>query len=441
MNQVTSSLARAWSTTVGTNAIILLFGIATGIIAARLLGPADRGLFAVVVFWPGLLVGLGNLSLNESIVFRIHKSVVERRRFLSTVTALSFGLTVPVMICGALLLPFLLGPERSEVWPLAMAYLFAFVPVNLVMATLLAIDQAECRFSRYNFSRLFPPGIYLLSVLLLWTVGAISVATVVWATWLGTALTTCVRLWIWRQHLLAHPIWREAKALLRQGVLFHGTTVIMLLSSQADRLIVIRFFGDTDIGQYVVALTIATTGLGLVTNSVHTVLYPLLAAEPMRARAQDRLRLGLQRSTLLLVASSILAIVLIPHLLPLLFGTAYAPAIATAVFLVLAYVPLALRQIIVRCLRAFGDARSGLLVESIALVSFLLLLPFTYVVGLIGIPLALAGANVVGLAVVCVQLQRHHQISTRAWLLPSRAMLSDAAVQISRFHRMTWSAR
>lgn len=441
MSGTSSSLARSWSETVGANALILFFGIATGILAARLLGPDDRGLLAAIMFWPSLLVSLGFLSLGESIVIRANQTSAERRCFLSTTTALSLGLAIPVSVGGALLLPFLLGPDRSDALPLATAYLCAFIPLNFVASALLAVDHAERRFTRYNLLRLLPSGIYFLALLLLWAAGAISVISAIWATWLGTALTAGVRIWTWRNDLGVRPVWQEAMALLRQGVLFHGTTLIMMFSSQADRLVVMRFFDDADIGYYVVALTIATAGLGLVTNSVYTVLFPRLASEPVRAKAEAQLRLGLQRATLFLVVGSGVALIFIPWLLPLLFGSDFVPAVTIAMVLVVAFVPLALRQIIVRCLRAFGDARSGVVAEASALITFIALLPFAYWLGLIGVPLALVGANTVGLAVVCFRLRHHHRICTRAWLLPSRAMLSDAADLASRFHRTTWAAR
>jgi O-antigen/teichoic acid export membrane protein len=193
------------------------------------------------------------------------------------------------------------------------------------------------------------------------------------------------------------------------------------------------YFSNADLGYYVVAYTIATAGLGLVTHSVHTVLFPIMASDPIRSSAIARLRGGLRRSVLFLFLGSIFALVLVPIFLPILFGESYRPAVSIAMFLVVAFIPLALRQIISRCLRALGDARAGFLAELLALIGFgVLIFPAMSQCGTLGIPLALLFGNTISLVGLSSILRRQYAIPTSAWLLPNGETLADVRKLLHR---------
>ena len=434
---VTSSLAQAWLGTVGTNALILLFSTVGGIIAARLLGPDGRGVLAALIFWPGLLAHLGFLSLGEAAVYRANNTNIDRRSFAASLVLLAIAMTLPILSASYLLLPSLLGPERAVFVPLTTAFLLFFIPMNFTAQALLAFDRAERQFARYNFLRLLEFGAYPLALLVLVTVDKLSVTTALWAICLGATLVIVTRLLLWHQDLHARPVMTEMAALLRQGMLFHGTTLITILTGHIDRIVVMRFFSNAEIGYYVVALTLATVGLGVVTQSVHAVLAPHLAAEPDRNLALQRMVDGLRRSTILLLVGSAASLLLIPYVLPLLFGKAFLPASPVAMLLVLAFVPLALRQIAIQCLRAFGDARIGIKVEGVAFAAFcLLILPALEFLQLRGVAISLLLANALALIVLARLMHSRYGIRPAAWLLPSIVMLSDLRSVISHLRRL-----
>lgn len=210
------SLTKAWFGTVGTNALILLGGVGTGILAARLLGSEDRGLLAAVMFWPALLSGIGFLSLGEAVVYRVNNSETGRHSFTASVALLCILLSAVVVVTGTFFLPMLLGPERVQVVKLGTVYLWAFIPLNFVALGLLGIDHADRRFRRYNLLRLVPSWSYLSGILILWAIGVVSLQTLLWASWLGTMLTTGLCVWMWRHDVLVWPNSREMRALSRR---------------------------------------------------------------------------------------------------------------------------------------------------------------------------------------------------------------------------------
>ena len=398
-------LSSAWLGTSATNAAILLCGLATGVLSARLLGPEGRGALAVVLFWPQLITSLGLLSLPAAMIFRRGRPDADRIALAATGAWLALGLSALGVLVGCLALPFLL--RGSSAGALAQAYLLAFVPFNFLALTLLALDQGDLRFARYNLSRLLPSAAYLTGLLVLWRLDAVSVASLVWASWLGTALTAVLRLYQCRAALRARPSLAEARRLAGFGARLHGAAVLAVLLAQADRLVVITFWDDASLGLYVVALTLATAGLNVGTGAFTVLLLPRLA-RASDSEAQRRI-MGqtLRYVTLLLTAGTALLLLLCPWLLPFLFGQAYAGAVGVCLLLLVACLPAALRQVIVSGLSGTGDWRPRILAHALALGTFAALVwPLARALGVLGIPLALLIANAVALAYLLAFLQR-----------------------------------
>jgi len=417
---------RAWLGTVATNAAIMVSGMATGILAARLLGPADRGLLAAVMMWPQTIAGLATLSLGEALIAR--RATGPGRPEGSVVSALcaALGAACLALPIGIEVLPSLLGEERASVVGLAILYFVAFLPLSAIGTVLVGLEQAERRFQRLNFVRLGPTLFYLGGIGLFWLADAVSVATLVAAAWLGAALTTVIQIHLARRDVVLRPDLGEIRALLALGARFHVGAVLALVAGQADRMLLLLLFDDATIGHYVVAWTFASSGLATVTHAVSFVLLPVLAAEPDRARARALLTTGLRRTALFLYLGVAASLAVTPFLLPLLFGKPFTDAVPAAMLLLLTTVPLTLRQTVVRCLRAFAEARIAVTSELTTLLAFLLLAaPLAWAFGANGIAAATIAGNLAGLVLCALHLANAHGIAASAWLAPGAAMLGD----------------
>jgi enterobacterial common antigen flippase len=409
---VSARLSGAWLGTLATNAAILLLGLATGVLSARLLAPEGRGALAAVLFWPHLITSLGLLSLPGALIFRRGQPGVDRAAVAAAGAWLALGLSAIGALVGCLLLPFLL--RQSAVGSLAQLYLIAFVPFNFLALALLALDQADMRFARYNLTRLLPSGVYLVGLLVLWGLDAVSVASLVWASWLGTAVTALVRLHHSRDALRARPALSEARELLLAGARLHGAALLTVLLAGADRFVVIAFWDDASLGLYVVALTLATAGLNVVTAAFNALLLPRLV-QARDAQAQRRI-MGetLRFVSLLLTAGTAVLLLLCPWLLPFLFGDAYEGAIGICLVLLVAYLPMALRQVIVHGLSGTGDWRPRIRAQALALATFAVTVwPLAGMLGLLGVPIALLVADSLALSYLLVFLRRRLQLPSR----------------------------
>src|SRR5262249_721962 len=345
--------------TFATDSAVLLIGILTGSLTARLLLPEGRGALAAVLFWPQLLAGIGILSLNEAATYRIGA----RPERTSIITASSLWLAVILagvtMLAGYALVPFLLGEGRAPLVPLARIYLLVFIPFNFIVLSLLASDHGGLHFAFYNTLRLLVPLIYLLGLLALWATGRVSVAWVVAVNCAGTVLVTVVRLILLGSRIAMRPSWEEAKALLGFAGRFHLTSVLLLLAAQGDQLVVLTLWDNVAVGKYVVAFTISSSGLAVVSSASHKVLFPYLAQTTDPAMRTRLLTRGVRPAALLLVALSLPLALFMPWLVPLVFGPAFQDAAGPAWVLLIAYLFTALKTIVIQGLRGFGESRPG----------------------------------------------------------------------------------
>src|SRR5438128_3262308 len=409
--------------TFATEGFTVLLGILTGSLVARLLLPEGRGALAAVLFWPQLLAGIGFLSLGEAVTYRI--GMLPERE--SLIRASSFwpalAMSVVILAGGYLLMPFLLGEGRAHLWTLARFYLL-YIPFNFVALALLATDQGRLEFERFNTLRLLVPLLYLAGIFLLWMTDKVSVGWFVAANFAATFLVALLALRLNGSLFLHKPSLEEAKSLFTYALRFHPATIVLLLAGQVDVFVVLALWDDATVGHYVIALTIASSGLSIISGAYHKVLFPHVTQIQDRARQIGLLARGVRHATLLLVALSLPLALFMPWIVPLLFGQAFNDAVVPALVLVAAYILVALKSIIIQSLRGFGEGGRGLIAAAISvLIVPLAAWPLGKHMGLVGVGIAVAMANFGSLGYLAYDLARRFQVNLKElWGLNPRTM-------------------
>lgn len=356
----------AWSWSVATNVINLGFGVGTGVLVARLLGPESRGELAEVQFWAGAIAGVGICSLPSALSFFIARKQ-DQASMAGSALASAAVLTWLSLLCGLILVDFVVDPALRN---LQMLYLIFFLPANFIALTLVAIDHGRQDFARYNAFRLLPQATYFAGIMLLWQQSVLSVSTLLAASWLGTLLI-CIGRWrLARQNGIARPRLREMATLLRTGLEFHATAFAGILFQNADRVICVTYFTHADLGRYAVALTLSGAGLGIVSSATSIVIFPKLAAAQTFVMRRHLIRNALGASCIAALGTNACIALIIPVLLPLLFGTEYAEAVPIAILLCIAQIPASFVQTATVALRALDDWRAGPYAQLSALLVF-----------------------------------------------------------------------
>jgi O-antigen/teichoic acid export membrane protein len=188
-----------------------------------------------------------------------------------------------------------------------------------------------------------------------------------------------------------------------------------------------------------VALTVASSGLAVATESFQITLFPKLAAEADPGRQRDTLAATLRRAVAILSLGILVLIMVVPWLIPFLFGSAFISSIVVTQVLLIAYFPAALRQIAARALKAVGDTGAAAASEGIVIVSFLLIVgPLAWKFDLVGVAIAIFFSNMLSTAYAMRLLSQTfglrggHWLTVRAFWELGHAVRSVATRLIAR---------
>jgi O-antigen/teichoic acid export membrane protein len=433
--------AKAWLGTFATSSFILICHTATGILTARLLLPEGRGALAAILVWPQLVANIGLMNLNTAITRRASQPDASVQQVAATGLYLSVALAAITMAMSILLLPILLGEARSQWLEITRSYLLAFLPLHFSGTILIAVRHAQQKFTQFNILRSLQAAVYLLGLIILWLSQGVTVEAVLWFNWLGTAVVAVVQWVEGRSLLLTRPSWREAVALMVMASRFKVASLAATVAHECDRLVIVTVLDTATIGLYAVAVTAATSGLGVLTSSFQSVLLPKVARQTEAADQRQLLGRGLRYAMVLSVGMGSGLILALPVLMPLLFGAEFIPAIVPAMVLVVAHLPKVMRHIIVNSLYGLDQPRPITLSSMVASVCFATLLLGQGAMGqaptLLSILVALALSNVVELGYLLHHLYGSVGLTVQDWwgLTPSTISQVLGLMQTVLFQR------
>ena len=394
-----------------TDSTMLFLGILSGSLAARLLLPEGRGAVTGVLLWPQMLAGIGLLSLDEAVTYRIGLNPEKGTRIAASAFWLALILAGGTMAVGYQLMPVLLGEAHAHLRSLASWYLL-YTPFHCIALVLLAMDQGRLQFGRFNGFRLLGPLLYLAGIAGLWATDHVTVG---WFVAVNAITVLCVgllRLSFRTGEILRRPSWEETRALLRVSLRFHPANLLLLLAAQVDVLVVLSLWDDKILGLYVIAVTIASSGLNIASGAYEKVLFPRVVQVRDRASQLALLARGVRQATLLLVAISLPLALLMPWVVPALFGEPFREAVAPALILLLAYIFIGLKNLIIQSLRGLGEASPAYVAVAVSVGVFLAVAwPLGSHLGLWGIGLAMGIANLGAVVYLAFLLHRRFRIN------------------------------
>lgn len=318
--------------TFGTRLITLGFGIFTGIITARALGPDNRGLFALVVLLPASLVTLSKFGQGIAAVYFIRREKEDVSQVASNVLIVAFATSAFLIAAAWLFREELLSTILRGVPVWALVVVLPLVPVLLIESYLYGVLQATDRFRVYN-TRLLCEAVLMLA--------AMATALLVFHQGLRGAVTVAVGVRILMVAWVVVTIHRGTPLrlrfdralfgrMIRYGLKSHVQIIASHFHFKADIYLVAYFLNPAQVAFYAIASRLAEHVM-LVPQSLGMALFPRLAAsEESRAH---RMTAAAVRQTLLitiLVAGTLAAIGRL--LITTWYGADYAPAAGPLVF-------------------------------------------------------------------------------------------------------------
>ncbi len=358
-SRVRFSSRRAYAQTLAASAAIRCFGVGSGVLAARLLGPTGRGELAVIIFLPMLLIPILELELPLSLAYEASQTDEALERITATGFWLSLLLGGLQMLVMAALLPVFLPADKLYLLPTARLFM-VYLPSVYVTFSLTGIDQGRGRFGRFSFFQALPGAVYVAAILLTWTAGGLTPRIFAFGVLAGALVTSAVRVAMDRRAILqVKPDWTIAKRLLSRGFQFYLPAIGGYLLSRADMFLVVRLAPTEAIGLYAVAQAIAVGQIGAVTPFMQ-VIFAAVAGETENEQALQTMARHFRLAQLAVIGAGLAAAMLTPWAIRGLFGAKFSGAIVATYLLIGAMMFWGLAQVLDHGLRAASHTRPGI---------------------------------------------------------------------------------
>jgi len=342
---------KTWQETLFTNGVIFGAGLLGGVLVARFFGPEDRGILAAILYWPNFLAEIASLSINEGLVVTVARDGFSPR-LTATACALSLALAILVAVACIPAMPWLLGQPRLDYLRFTQWYTLLLLSFSFLSINLLAIEQGRMNFRDFNCQRLIQAVVYPMFLVTLWLTGYLAIETAALAVLAGTVLIAAQRLWHFRRAFLTKPSSACARELLSQSWRVHLVNVARTLATELDKMMLVFFAGNAQLGHYVVALSAAGAMPLLLARTFINIMFPTAAKAGKEGRHRLVVR-PLRLFCLALAFSSILMALVLPWLVRLVYGREFTEAGRYAQILIFALAVNTLRLAVIYLLRSW----------------------------------------------------------------------------------------
>jgi O-antigen/teichoic acid export membrane protein len=375
--------------TIATKFLLTGINVGTGIITARFLGVTGRGELSAMTLWPLLVPYLLTLGLPQAVRYCVRKAP-ERKAELFTVSLLvSVLLSIAALAVGVAIIPAALHLYPTDIVHGAQI-LMIFAPEVMLSLVLTAMLEALGEFKLANSTRYVPALMTLVSLTTLALshkltpfLGAASylappVATAVWTAWKLRHLF----------RIRSFDPRRSLRELFFYGTRCYAIDVLGALSAQIDQVLVVGILSATAMGVYVVAVN-ASRVLQNLHSAVVIVVFPSASGlDPANAIAMVGRAARISTSIAIIFATAFA--VVLPVLIPLLYGPGFDDAVRVGQLLIYEAVVGGLVYVLSQAFMACGRPA---LITALEVAGFLVVLPLMLILmprfGLMGAAIAL----------------------------------------------------
>ena len=406
--------------TAAANLVIAVFGMVTGIVAARLLGPHGRGELAAIQTTPSFVASLAMVGLPDALTYYSAQNPEQAGRYLGTASVCALATSVPFMIGGYLAMPALLHAQDSVVISSARWYLL-IAPIWALCGMLAPSVRGVGDFAGWNVMRLMVPLCAIAVLLIAWLVGDTTARFIAFGNLGFNALLLAPLFWLVRRRITGSylPERTRVRPLIQYGLPCAMTGLPQILNLRLDQMLMAAIVAPRALGLYVVA--VAWSGaVSPLLNSVGAAILPSVASAESRDLAVARLIQGVKAACVLAVLVCAAMVTVTPVAVVFLFGPIYRGAVPAALVLVPAAGVLGINLALQESVRGLGFPYTVLRAELFGLaITGLSLAVMLRPLGILGAAISsLLGYSTV-MAALVTSAMRLANTSARELLVPS----------------------
>lgn len=257
--------------------VILALQAGTGILTARVLGPAGRGELAAMILWPLLVASITTLGVPSSLIYYLRQRPQERRELIGSGFVMAVVLGSLAAVVASLILPWWLRQYSPFVIHAAQWFLIT-VPICSVTLAGRAVLEASDQFSASNLIQTLTPFATLMALLAFLGTHRLTPFTAALSYIAASIPTFWYMMARVRRIGVAGLRWCSSivRLILSYGLRSYGVDLLGTLALYVDQALVVSLLSASAMGSYVVVLSLSRM-LNVFQNSVVMVLFPKAA--------------------------------------------------------------------------------------------------------------------------------------------------------------------
>jgi len=352
--KATRPLAANTAATAAANLVIAAFGMLTGIVTARLLGPQGRGELAAIQTTPGFIGTLAMLGLPEALSYYSAQDPRRAGRFLGTASALALTASVFFVAGGYVVMPTLLHAQDAVIINAARWYLL-ITPIWALQGMLPPLVRGVGDFALWNVMRLMVPVCAVAVLLFAWLAHEETARFIGFGNLGFNMLLFVPFLWLAQRRIKGSysPEHAQIRRMLEYGLPCAMTVLPQTLNLRLDQMLMAAFVPPRELGFYVVAVAWSMAASPLLT-SIGAAILPSVASADNRELAIACLGKGTRAACAAALSVCTPLMMLTPIGLRCLFGANFRASIPAALVLVPAAGVLGINLTLQESIRGLG---------------------------------------------------------------------------------------
>lgn len=342
--------------------LIFTCSFASSVILARVLGPAGRGTYALIILVALAMQRIGSLGIEVSNIYFTGSKRYEIRKIVlnSLESCFLIGIVLIIIFAGVSILEIFkhfMTMNKIVGWHLWLVVLS--VPLALLLAFLNNILLGKEEIILYNIITLVQPILQFLALVLFLLVMQQGLIGALYAYVFALAGTTSLVLWNLRKYIIiGNP--RDSNVMkdsIRYGIKAYWGNLAQFLNYRLDMLLVAAFLSPSAVGLYSVAVMIAEK-VWMLPSVIATVIFPRISY--FNEQEANELTPCAARHTLFItfIISFILALAAYPFI-KFLFGKAFIPSVLPLIFLLPGVIALSISKILTADMAGRGMPQFG----------------------------------------------------------------------------------
>lgn len=365
-----ASLSKNSAITFASNVLTFILGLGTSIIIARVLGPTNKGIYALIVLMPTILLKFGTLGIEASNVYFSGN----RKYTVSSIGSNSLFFGASLGLALIFIFWFVSTTEMyqnfissknlnaSYIWLLMLT-----LPFSLISGLLNSVLVGREKVIQFNGLRILGIGLqlmllFILLILLdLGVLGAILASIVICPVNLVLTIVLVNKI----EKIKCSFNSRLLSDSFRYGTKAYFGNLAQFLNYRLDIFLVAYFLTTTDVGYYALAVGIAEK-LWILPGSIATILFPRVSS--IKIQDANNLTPKVSRHTLSIMLLLALVLLLVcKSIIRMMYGVAYFPSVSPLMLLLPGIVALSVSKIFTADLAGRGRPEFGTLASFVSL--------------------------------------------------------------------------